>query len=66
MLNGQTVDPAGHVEIELPPKGSVDIPITLTIPPVIALQAQPHRFNVIATNDRGRLLGGLTLQVEVT
>jgi hypothetical protein len=64
-LNGQAVAPDGFVELELPAGGSVDIPITLTIPPVITLLAQQHRFNVIATSDRGRLLGGLTLQVEV-
>jgi hypothetical protein len=65
-LNGQVVDPAGHVDSELSPEGSLDVPITFTIPPVISLQQQQHRFNVVAVNDRGRLLGGLTIQVEVT
>ena len=65
-VNGQVVDPAGFVEIELPPGGSVDVPLAFTIPAAIPLQTQPTRFNVIATSDRGKLLGGLTIRVEVT
>jgi hypothetical protein len=65
-VNGQVVDPAGHVEIELAPGASVDVPISFTIPVVIPLQPlRAQRFNVVATTDRGRLLGGLTIRVEV-
>jgi len=64
-VNGQPVDPAGHVEIELAPRASVDVPISFTVPVVIPLVAQPQQFNIVATSDRGRLLGGLTIRVEV-
>lgn len=64
-VNGQPVDPAGHVEIELAPRASVDVPISFTVPVVIPLLAQPQQFNIVATSDRGRLLGGLTIRVEV-
>lgn len=65
-VNGQAVDPAGHVEIELAPHDSLDVPISFTIPAAIPLSVQPQQFNVVATSDRGRLLGGLTIRVEVT
>ena len=65
-VNGQIVDPAGHVVVELAPRASVDLPVSVTVPPVIPLQATQQGLNVIATSDRGKLLGGLTIRLEVT
>lgn len=64
-VNGQVVDPAGTVVVELAPHTSVDLPIAFTIPPVIPLQARQQGFNVTAISDRGKLLGGLTIRLEV-
>ncbi len=65
-VNGQVVDPAGHVVVEMAPRASVDLPILFTVPPIISLQARQQEFNVTATSDRGKLLGGLTIRLEVS
>ena len=38
-VNGQVIDPAGHVVVELAPRASVDLPLSVTVPPIIPLQA---------------------------
>lgn len=63
--NGEAVEPAGFVVVDLAPKGSVDVPLSLTIP-ADATPRSRKSFNVIATSDRGKLLGGVTLHAEVT
>lgn len=65
-INGQVVDPAGHVVVEMAPRTGVDLPIAFTIPPIISLQRAQQGFNVIATSDRGKLLGGLTIRMNAS
>jgi hypothetical protein len=64
-VNGELVRPAGHVVVDLAPNASLDLPISLTVPAGAAAGTR-HDFNVVATTDRGKLLGGVTLRVEVS
>lgn len=63
-VNGTAVHPGRNIEVDLAPGTVVDVPITLTVP-AAAASGSKHRFNVTATTERGKLLGGLTIRVEV-
>ena len=62
-INGEVIS-HGHIpEIGLAPDQTINIPISLTIPAEPPGTRVP--LNVVAVSDRGKLLGGVTMIVEV-